>query len=59
MAFDRLSPQSRIALVRLYNGYVVHKRSFQALIDRGFAVWHNGTEQRITEAGILELDLTD
>lgn len=53
----QIGPETRKALLRLYNGYHIHARSFQALRDRGFAEPHNGTEQRITDAGRALLDL--
>jgi hypothetical protein len=47
----RMDGRTRDAALRLYNGFTIHKRSFQALCDRGLAEAHNHTEQRLTEAG--------
>jgi hypothetical protein len=47
----RLSATTKSALLRLHNGYVIHKRSFEALCDHGYAEVRNRTEQHITDAG--------
>lgn len=53
-----LNTTTRSALLRLYNGYTIHKRSFEALVARGYAELLNGLEQQITDAGRAALDLS-
>jgi hypothetical protein len=59
MAYNRMRPQTRTALYRLYNGYQIHAKQFRALCLRGLAEQRNRTEQHITDKGKRELGLAE